>query len=494
MDRRDDPLEHLHDPVPGAVLVDFENMVYGLAHRHGAEHLAEVLCLPTLWATVREMVHPAVRRAYGDWRVRDLNQFQVELYRSGFELVQVLGRLTPGSRKNATDIRLAVDSVELALRESHLRRFVIVSGDRDMVEVVRCLHKYGRDVIAIAPDWSASAELTEMVDRFVPYSAIQRRAGLSLPAPVTARPGLLDELRASLREILAEERAEPLRGTALRSELQARHGRRFAEEEFGVPTFGRLLQLVPDVARVELQPTGDILVHATERDRERDLGSATTSTSGSGGSGGSGGSPGSPGSPPRAAGSNGQWAGASASAYGSPVLEADASTVFVPPRPMLPSQLQLIARARLANYRFEGDPLRRRTLLRGIYDAGATRPDFSLADVRTALTGGASPDAGHRPGDVNKCWTVLYQGRAFVPITYDAITPMQFRRHRFAPEIVQADQVVRIYERCIAYKLAENSKTAPTAQEVRVLLGLQEEDLGWCTGLLEEARRLLYAT
>ncbi len=491
MDRHHDTLE-LPEPVPGAVLVDFENMVYGLAHRHGAEHLAEVLCLPTLWATCREMVHPAVRRAYGDWRVRDLNQFQVELYRSGFELVQVLGRLTPGSRKNATDIRLAVDAVELVLREQHLRRFVIVSGDRDMVEVVRCLHKHGREVVAIAPDWSASAELTEMVDRFVPYSAIQRRAGLSIPAPVTARPGLLDDLRASLREILAEERAEPLRGTALRGELQARHGRRFAEEEFGVPTFGRLLQLVPDVARVELQAAGDILVHAV-----RELASAPTSTSGSPVS------PGSPvlpsGSPARSAdaalGPNGQPATAPLGGSGAPArADGDTSTGGISPRPMLPSQVQLIARARLANYRFEGDPTRRRALLRGIYEAGAAHSDFSLADVRTALTGGLGHDAGQRPGDVNKAWTVLFQGRAFVPITYDTITPMQFRRHHFAPEVVQADQVVRIYERCIVYKLAENSRNAPTAQEVRVLLGLQEEDLGWCTVLLDEVRRLLYAT
>jgi uncharacterized LabA/DUF88 family protein len=487
MERTDDKLNPPAEPVPGAVLVDFENMVYGLAHRHGAEHLAEVLCLPTLWASVRELVHPSVRRAYGDWRVRDLNQFQVELYRSGFELVQVLGRLTPGSRKNATDIRLAVDSVELALREPHLRRFVIVSGDRDMVEVVRCLHKHGREVVAIAPDWSASAELTEMVDRFVAYSAIQRRAGLSIPVPAPVKPALLEDLRSSLREILSEERAEPLRGTTLRSELVARYGRRFAEEEFGVPTFGRLLQLVPDVARVELQPTGDILVHAT---REREVGSATA---------------GAPGAaaplplpravPGTASSPNGQGSAATTGANGASVLDAvDDGPSSAPPRALLPSQVQLVARARLANYRFEGDPIRRRALLRGIHAIGAAREDFSLADVRTALTGGVGPDSGHRPGDVNKCWTVLYQGRAFVPVTYDAITPMQFRRHRFAPEVVEADQVVRIYERCIVYKLAENSRTTPTAQEVRVLLGLQEEDLGWCTGLLDEVRRLLYAT
>ena len=46
----------------------------------------------------------------------------------------------------------------------------------------------------------------------------------------------------------------------------------------------------------------------------------------------------------------------------------------------------------------------------------------------------------------------------------------------------------------LVYKLIENSRSEPTVQEVRVLLGLQEEDLGWCGDLLAEARRLLSAS
>ncbi len=440
---RSPELESLRiDPAPGAVLVDFENLVYGLAHHHGAENLAEVACLQALCGFTRELAHPGVRRAYGDWRVRDLNQFQIELYRNGFEIVHVLGRPAAGSRKNASDIRLAVDAVELALREPHLRRFVIVSGDRDMIEIVRCLQKHGREVIVIAPEWSTSTDLSDVCDLFVPYSAVQRRAGLVLKPRATPAAQAFEELRSSLREILALEREEPWRGSALKCELVARHGERFTEEDFGAPSFQRLLERMPDVARIEPQVEGDIVVHAV--------------------------------APSGAA-------------------NADAPAIYVANRPGLPGQGQLVARARLANYRYEGDPVRRRGILRAIHDATRLRPDFSLAEVRSTVS---APDfgLGLRPGDVNKCWTVLYQGRAFRQTTHDAITPMQFRRHALAPEVTDAEQIVRIYERCIVYKLLENSRLPPNAQEVRVLLGLQEEDLAWCAGLLEEARRLLHAT
>jgi len=430
------------DPAPGAILVDFENLVYGLAHHHGAESLPEVACLPTLCGFARQLAHPGVCRAYGDWRVRDLNQFQIELYRNGFEIVQVLGRLAPGSRKNSSDIRLAVDAVELALREPHLRRFVIVSGDRDMIEIVRCLQKHGREVIVIAPDWSASADLSDVCDRFVPYSAVQRRAGLYLKARATPVAQAFEELRTSLRELLATERVEPWRASALECELVARHGERFAKEDFGAPSFQKLLERMPDVVRIERQAGGDIVVHPVPM---------------------------------------------------SVLADGDASVWLATNRPGLPGQGQLVARARLANYRYEGDPQRRREILNAIHDAARTRTDFSLAEVRLAVS---DPDSGlgMRPGDVNKCWTVLYQGRAFRQTTHDALTPMQFRRHVLAPEVTDAEQIVRIYERCIVYKLLENSRIPPNPQEVRVLLGLQEEDLGWCAGLLEEARRLLHAT
>jgi len=377
------------ESVPGAVLLDFENLVHGLSRKQDSESLVEVACLPALGALVRELVHPGVRRAYGDWRVRDLNQFQVELYRSGFEIVQVLGRLTPGARKNSSDIRLAVDAVELALLEPRLTRFVIASGDRDMIEIVRCLQKHGREVIVIAPEGSASTDLSDICDRFIPYSEVQRRAGLVV--------------RTMSVHALRSEPSGPARD----------------------PT---------DADRVEPWIDGA----------------------------------------PR-------------------IVEAVNGSALVAPAAIVPGQSQLVARARLSNYRYEGDPVRRRRILDAIHTAARSAAGFSLGRLRTAL---ADPASGLelRPGDVNKCWTVLYQGRAFTPVVVDEAVPLQFRTHVLAADALSPEGLTRIYERGIVYKLLENSRSEPTAGEVRVLLGLQEEDLGWCTRLLDEARRLLRGT
>ena len=338
---------------------------------------------------MHELVHPLVRRAYGDWRVRDLNQFQVGLYRSGFEIVQVLGRLTPGARTNSSDIRLAVDAVELALLEPHITRFVLVTGDRDEIEIVRCLQKHGREVIVIGSEGSASSDLCDLCDRFIPYSEVQRRAGLVTRA--VAVPGLRGEMREAQREGLDSDRAESWMTSAS-------------------------------------QP-----------------------------------------------------------------VDPDPATVAIAPTTLVLGQSQLVARARLSNYRYEGDPVRRRRILDAIHAAARSAAGFSLGRLRTEL---ADPASGLelRPGDVNKCWTVLYQGRAFTPVAVGEVVPLQFRTHVLAAHALTREGLTRIYERGIVYKLIENSCSEPTAGEVRVLLGLQEEDLGWCAGILDEARLLLRGT
>jgi len=383
MERPSEPERLRAAPVRGAVLLDFENLLHALSHGGDGESSVEVACLPALSSLLRELVHPAVRRAYGDWRLRDLNPFQIELYRGGFEIVQVLGRLTPGARRNSSDIRIAVDAVELAITQPNLARFVIAAGDRDMIEIVRCLQRHGREVVVIAPDGSTAADLSDICDRFIPYSEIQRRAGLvsRAPTPRGETPGYSRE-----------------------------SARRDGSDD---PTDGA-------------SPLGD-------------------------------------------------------------------GAVTLAPAAVVPGQSQLVARARLANYRYEGDPVRRRRILDAVHACARSSSGFSLAQVRSAL---ADPASGLelRPADVNKLWTVLFQGRAFQPVAVDAAVPMQFRTHVLSAEAQSREGLTRIYERGIVYKLLESSRSEPTLGEVRVLLGLQEEDLGWCAGLLDEARRLLRGT
>ena len=69
-----------------ALLVDFENLVFGLQEMHGEEY-AEFVDPELLFRLAEEYGQVVMANAYADWRSRDVNQFQTDLYRLGIELV-----------------------------------------------------------------------------------------------------------------------------------------------------------------------------------------------------------------------------------------------------------------------------------------------------------------------------------------------------------------------------------------------------------------------
>src|SRR4029079_17418592 len=67
------------------------------------------------------------RRAYCDWsRFRDA---KASLHELGVELVEVPPSTRAG--KNAADMRLVIDALELCYAREHIDTFVIASGDSD---------------------------------------------------------------------------------------------------------------------------------------------------------------------------------------------------------------------------------------------------------------------------------------------------------------------------------------------------------------------------
>lgn len=99
------------------------------------------------------------------------------------EFVQVVGRRRGRVLKNAVDVRMAVDALALVNAMPCIDVYVLVTGDRDFVQVVQALHREGKRVVGVAPEDGASAELAAMCDRFVYYEAIAWRAG---PRPEAA--------------------------------------------------------------------------------------------------------------------------------------------------------------------------------------------------------------------------------------------------------------------------------------------------------------------
>ena len=132
-----------------AVLIDYENV--------GVETLGG------LFDRISDVGRVIVKRAYADWsQVKP--RAQEQLQELGIEPIQNFH--ARGSAKNSSDIRLAIDAVELLYRFS-VDVFVIVSADSDFVPLVRQLRAGGKGVIGAGRQDVVSDTLVRSCDRYI---------------------------------------------------------------------------------------------------------------------------------------------------------------------------------------------------------------------------------------------------------------------------------------------------------------------------------------
>jgi uncharacterized protein (TIGR00288 family) len=137
-----------------AVFIDAENVTQWLKSG-GPEKL-----LSELSATGQIIV----RRSYGKWSEENLQGFQRELNRQGFELVH---SFHPVSGKNSVDIQMTVDVMEYALRLNDVSWFVLVTGDSDFSPLFRKLREMGKEVVGVGPRSTLSECVKTSCSRFI---------------------------------------------------------------------------------------------------------------------------------------------------------------------------------------------------------------------------------------------------------------------------------------------------------------------------------------
>lgn len=86
-----------------------------------------------------------VKRAYGNWRKDGLKNWESEIKRLAIKAVQQFDYV---ARKNATDIALVIDTIDL-LHKNLYDAFVIVSSDSDYTPLAIRLHESGVYVIGV---------------------------------------------------------------------------------------------------------------------------------------------------------------------------------------------------------------------------------------------------------------------------------------------------------------------------------------------------------
>ncbi|HSK90599.1 MAG TPA: NYN domain-containing protein [Euzebyales bacterium] len=148
-----------------ALLIDYENLAIG-----AREDLRMTFQLGPVADALAERGRVVVRRAYADWSYFDDDRRM--LTRHHVELIEIPQRMD-AIRKNAADIKMAVDAIELCFERSYITTFVICTGDSDFTPLVGKLRELNRRVIGVGLKASTSKLLPAACDEFLFYESLE---------------------------------------------------------------------------------------------------------------------------------------------------------------------------------------------------------------------------------------------------------------------------------------------------------------------------------
>lgn len=286
-----------------ALYFDFENVVlsryrkvHGQAHttrdweatRNGQHADPEIL---NRIAAARVEVAPfmdfaasfgtvTLKRAYADWTSPFMAGYGQDFGLHAVELVQMF---RVSNRKNAADIRLAIDAVEDVVRQDHLTHVVFVSADSDFAPLAQRCRRLGKHVVGIGTGGPSSIYLARACDEYHPIESVpgftepeavgdETPEAPQSPDPAVGQPadaahsqeptlkpadaGML--LERALRYGHERSDADWLAAAGVKSFMQ-RMDPLFNEKTLGYRRFSGFLQAHPDIAEVEHTEGGHLV-------------------------------------------------------------------------------------------------------------------------------------------------------------------------------------------------------------------------------------------
>ena len=153
-----------------ALFLDYENLAIG-----ARDNLGLPFDLRPVVDALAERGRVIARRAYADWSYFDEDRRM--LTRHHVELIEIPQRMG-ASRKNAGDVKLAVDALEMAFERDYVSTFVICTGDSDLTPLVHKLRELNKRVIGVGIKESTSALLPPSCDEFLFYDTLE---GVEIP-------------------------------------------------------------------------------------------------------------------------------------------------------------------------------------------------------------------------------------------------------------------------------------------------------------------------
>ncbi len=213
------------DAPNAALLIDFDNVTMGMRSDLSKE-LKSLLQSDVIRGKV------TVQRAYADWR--RYPQYIVPLSEASVDLI--FAPAYGSSKKNATDIRMAIDGIELVFIRPEIGTYILLTGDSDFSSLVLKLKEYGKYVIGVGIEESSSDILVQNCDEYYSYTSL---TGLRKTTEIGGKdndPWDLVE-RAVSRMVT---RGDVMRSDRLKQVMLELDGR-FSEGNFGFSKFSRFV-------------------------------------------------------------------------------------------------------------------------------------------------------------------------------------------------------------------------------------------------------------
>jgi uncharacterized protein (TIGR00288 family) len=226
--------------------------------RHGEEQVAVLIdaenvglnSIEPLLDQVSNVGRIAIKRAYGDWSAKSGMKEQLE--RLGIEPVHHFHSTRSG--KNASDIRLAIDAMDL-MHSSPVDAFVIVSADTDFVPLARRLRAAGKIVIGAGHRAIVSDTLVKSCDRYI---YLEEASKLTTVSPAEPEQGqqladlVLRAVEASM-DVQGEVPGSKLHQTMLRIDPS------FDYKALGYRTFTQFLEQTQGIELSRSRVHGDVV-------------------------------------------------------------------------------------------------------------------------------------------------------------------------------------------------------------------------------------------
>jgi uncharacterized protein (TIGR00288 family) len=241
-----------------ALFVDFENLAIGAKDR------GEQLDMGVIVEALNDRGRVVARRAYADWNL--FSEYRQNLVSQRIEMIEVPQR-TGIVRKNAADIKLAVDALELAFERDFITTFVIASGDSDFTPLVSKMRELNRRVIGVGVEGSTSELLPGACDEFLFYERLLGKGSAKASARRASKrkstdgedetpvSDLADIARRATSALTGLQRSQngPVLSSMIKRSL-LRKDPTFAESDYGFRNWSELMRHLESEGVIELHP------------------------------------------------------------------------------------------------------------------------------------------------------------------------------------------------------------------------------------------------